>query len=211
MSVIVIDPGHGGTTTIGGSSPNNATGPRGTLEKSMTLLISVKVAELLNQIGHTVILTRNNDTNLGLADRARVAASNNANVFVSVHFNGNTNPTVQGTETWVHPTSTDDSRLLASSLLQRLVQVTGYRNRGMKSNDYGVLNPAIHNINTATCLIEISFITDPNDEARLLTVNYQNQLASSISQAIVDYINRASSIQPISPIPTPLPTRNADA
>jgi len=211
MSVIVIDPGHGGTTTIGGSSPNNATGPRGTLEKNMTLLISVKVAELLNHIGHTVILTRNNDTNIGLADRARVAARNNASVFVSVHFNGNTSPTVQGTETWVHPTSTDDSRLLASSLLQRLVQITGYRNRGVKSNDYGVLNPAIHNINTATCLIEISFMTNPNDEARLLTVSYQNQLAGSISQAIVDYINRASSIQPINPIHTPLSTRNADA
>lgn len=210
MSVIVIDPGHGGTEVIGGSNPNNATGPRGTLEKNLTLLISSKVAELLNQLGYTVILTRTTDVNKGLVERARVAARNNAQVFVSVHFNDDENPSVQGTETWVHPTATHESKLLASSLLQKIVQVTGYRNRGVKSNEWKVLDPTIHNISTANCLIEISFISDPNDEARLLTEVYQNKLAGGISQAIIDYIKREP-IQLINPVHTPFPTRVEDA
>jgi N-acetylmuramoyl-L-alanine amidase len=42
---IVIDPGHGGTTTVGDSSPNNATGPTGLLEKTLTLQVAQRAAE----------------------------------------------------------------------------------------------------------------------------------------------------------------------
>jgi N-acetylmuramoyl-L-alanine amidase len=202
MSNIVIDPGHGGTTATGNSSANNAKGPKGTLEKNITLSIAVKTAEILNQAGHSVVLTRNNDTNLGLSDRAKVAAKNNAEVFVSIHFNGDNNASVQGTECWVHPAATQDSRLLASSLLQRLVQVAGYTNRGVKAGKLGVLSPAVHAISTATCLIEISFITNAADETRLLTSAYQSQLANGISRAITDFINKATSITPLNPIPS---------
>ena len=199
MSTIVIDPGHGGNSPIGSSSPNNARGPNGTLEKNMTLVVSIKTAEILNQLGHIIILTRNNDVNLGLANRARIAANNNADVFVSIHFNGNENPSVQGTESWVHPGATNESNLLGSSLQQRLLRVTGYANRGLKSNNFGVLNPAFHNFNTAACLIEISFITDPNDEGRLLNPNYRTQLAQGIAHAIVDFFNRSTNITPLHP------------
>ena len=66
MDTIVIDPGHGGTTTTGNSSHNNATGPNGTKEKSVTLDLGVRVAELLVNQGYNVLLTRNSDVNLGL-------------------------------------------------------------------------------------------------------------------------------------------------
>ena len=45
---------------------------------------------------------RDTDTNLGLADRAAVANKASADAFVSIHLNDDDNPTVQGTETWVH-------------------------------------------------------------------------------------------------------------
>ena len=210
MSKIVIDPGHGGTAATGNSSANNAKGPKGTLEKKMTLVIAVKTAEILNQAGHSVILTRNNDINLGLSDRAKVAANNNAEVFVSIHFNGDNNASVQGTECWVHPATAQDSRLLASSLLHRLVQVTGYTNRGVKAGKLGVLSPAVHAITTAACLIEISFMTNATDEDRLLTSAYQSQLANGISRAITDFINKSTSIIPLNPVPTNVPVNEGD-
>src|SRR5947209_7297249 len=116
MATIVIDPGHGGSSVVGNSSPNNATGPAGTKEKNVTLNIAVRIGDALNGSGHTVLLTRNSDVNLDLKDRAAVAADNNADAFLSVHFNGSTDPTVQGSEAWVHSVSTDDSRLLAASV-----------------------------------------------------------------------------------------------
>ena len=210
MSNIVLDPGHGGKTAILKSSANNAKGPKGTLEKNMTLAIAVKTAEVLNQAGHNVILTRNNDTNLGLADRAKVAAKINADVFFSIHFNGDNDATIQGTECWVHPAATKDSKLLGSSLLQRLVEVTRYNNRGLRAGQLGVLSPAIHSIGTAACLVEISFITNDADETRLLNTAYQLQLAKGISQAITDFIKKATSILPVNPVPTKVPAIDGD-
>jgi N-acetylmuramoyl-L-alanine amidase len=81
MAVIVIDPGHGGNSVVGHSSPNNATGPAGTKEKNLTLEIAVRVGDALNGSGHTVLLTRKDSVGwllgiIGRADSGRARASN---------------------------------------------------------------------------------------------------------------------------------------
>ena len=192
MSVIVIDPGHGGTTAVGGSSPNNATGPAGTLERDLTLEVGLLVEPFLTAQGHTVVLTRTTDVNLGLADRAQVARSHTADVFVSIHFNGWTDPATQGTETLHHPSASDDSKLLAAAVQQRVLLATEHTDRGVKPQSLGVLDPARHALNTAGCLLEVSFLTDPAEETRLTDVNYKTRIAEQIAFAIVEYIARQS-------------------
>ncbi|MDB4919604.1 N-acetylmuramoyl-L-alanine amidase [Mucilaginibacter sp.] len=211
MSIIIIDPGHGGTANIGGSDANHAVGPAGTKEKDLTLIIAVKVAEKLTDGGYTVVLTRNNDSNLSLRDRATVGNDNQASVFVSIHFNGFNNPTTQGTETWVYTGASSDSILLATSLLLQLVNATGYSNRGVRSMKLGVLSPSYQYFSTAASLVEISFLTDPNEEQRLLTSAYQDSLAGAIYQAIVDYLVSASSISPDTPVANADPGGDGDA
>src|SRR5712691_1915297 len=98
MAVIVIDPGHGGTQRVGGSSPNNATGPAGTKEKTLTLAIGLRTRTALAGSGHTVHMTRTTDVNLGLADRAHVARDHRADAFVSIHLNASDEHNAQGTE-----------------------------------------------------------------------------------------------------------------
>lgn len=192
MPIIVIDPGHGGSTAVGGSSANNAIGPNGTLEKDLTLDIALRVFAAFQGSIHRVILTRTTDVNLGLRDRAAVAKNLLADVFLSIHFNGDDDSTVQGSETWLHTVNSDKSELLAKSVQQRVVSAAGYRDRGVKSKVLGVLDPANHEINTAVCLVEISFITDPNDERRLSLNAYKDSLANSLKVAIEDYINSSS-------------------
>jgi len=102
MATVVIDPGHGGQGKVGGSSGNNATSPAGLLEKDLTLAVARHAETALAAGGHTVKLTRITDVNLSLMDRAAVAKSARADVFVSIHFNGFGDTHVQGTETWVH-------------------------------------------------------------------------------------------------------------
>jgi N-acetylmuramoyl-L-alanine amidase len=205
--VVVIDPGHGGTAQVGGSRPNNATGPGGLQEKAIALTIAIKTAELLNQQGYDVLLTRNADTNLSLANRAAVALNRRAAAFVSIHFNGDRNPAVQGTETWVYVNATSDSRLLAASLLQQLLPVTGYRNRGVKSGtNVDVTNLAHHWPATGTSLVEISFLSNAAEETRLRTPAYQNSLARAIAQGVDDFIRRSSSI----PVPAVTPANFTD-
>src|ERR1044071_419614 len=103
MARIVIDPGHGGSQTIpNDSSWNNAVGPNGTLEKTLTLDVGLLVHQLLKTAGHDVHLTRASDVHLSLSKRAKVAKDISANAFVSIHFNGSTGHNAQGTETLVH-------------------------------------------------------------------------------------------------------------
>ena len=86
MAVIVLDPGHGGKpppVKLGGSSWNNARGPNGMLEKTITLDIAKRTRDELEARGHTVYLTRNGDNNLSLKDRASAARTRSADVFLS--------------------------------------------------------------------------------------------------------------------------------
>ena len=188
MSVIVIDPGHGGETKVGGSSPNNATGPSGTLEKHLTLDLARHAAAALKNSGHSVILTRNRDVNLRLDKRAAIAKDAGAEVFVSIHFNGFGDPQVQGTETWVHLLAGQAPRDLAARVQKAMLDVTLYHDRGVQSKTLGVLDPAHHDPATAACLAEVSFITSPADERRLQDDAYKQALGKAIAAGIADYL-----------------------
>lgn len=182
---IVLDPGHGGSSEVDGSSPNNAEGPSGLLEKTVTLDIANRV--LARAVGLEIILTRSTDTNLGLAARAGIAKQKAAAAFVSVHLNGWTTPDVQGTETYVHTNGSAKSVALANKVHASVLAATGLSDRGLKRAGFKVLDPSLHNGNTAACLIEISFLTQAKEEARLRTDAYLNQLADALIAAIETY------------------------
>ena len=197
MSTVVIDPGHGGTQPVGNppSSPNNATGPLGTFEKHVVLDIGSKCRDILRRQGVTVVMTRETDENVGLYTRAHIARDVRADAFVSIHLNGNASPAIQGTETYVYngtPTNSDSYRL-ATLVQNQSVAATGLRNRGVKiapAGEQGMLNPAQHYLGTAACLVELSFLTDPAEETRLLQENYKRSLAEAVAVAIYDFVNR---------------------
>lgn len=91
--VIVIDPGHGGTNNLTGSSFNNATSPTGVLEKAMALEYGQELRTSLidwattNDSQARIIITRNGDFNVSGADRAAIARDNGADVIYIIHFN----------------------------------------------------------------------------------------------------------------------------
>lgn len=90
---VVIDPGHGGSATVGGSSPNNATSPSGVKEKDMILKLALCARDALinrgreHQLDIKVFLTRDRDVNVGITDRAKLAGQKKAQLFLSIHFN----------------------------------------------------------------------------------------------------------------------------
>src|SRR5207253_8859471 len=137
---VVIDPGHGGTAAAGGSSPNNAVGPNGVLEKDVVLDIGRRVATLL---GHraNVVLTRNGDDNQSLTARAKVAKDADADVFLSIPLNGWKDSVLDVSEAWVATGSNGSSHALARAVLDRVLAVTHARDRGIREADLGVLLP----------------------------------------------------------------------
>jgi N-acetylmuramoyl-L-alanine amidase len=114
--VIVIDPGHGGTATVEGSSWNNAIAASGALEKTLnfqyaqslkTHLESDSIQKIFQGKGYCevkIILTRSSDVNLTGKERVKVATDNKADILMSIHFNG-ADKKVRGTETYYRTAS----------------------------------------------------------------------------------------------------------
>lgn len=197
MAKIVLDPGHGGTTKLGGSSPNNAVGQGGLLEKTVTLDVGLRAEKLLAAQGHTVKLTRKADNNVGLADRAAVAKAIAAPVFVSIHLNG-FNQSAQGTETLCDTVHSSLSADLCRAVQKRMVAATGYDDRnkghpgGVKRQPLGVLKSGSHHAKTACCLVEISFMDVVAEETRLKTSAYLDQVSKALADGITDYLAAGS-------------------
>lgn len=175
--VIVLDPGHGGDTTIGFSSPNNATSPSGVREKELTLrlaeLVRAQIAE--RAVDVRVELTRTADVNLSLADRARRASEAGADAFLSLHFNGFDGAT-RGVEAHIRPkaagnVNAEQDRHFAQALVGAVYETVrsfdaGTRNRGVKESNLGVLRddllgntPGHHPC--VACLLEVEFLDVP--------------------------------------------------
>lgn len=192
MAIIVLDPGHGGDTNLVGSSANNAVGPAGTLEKNLTLDVATRLGALMTSRGHTVHMTRTTDVNVSAENRARLASSVGAAVFLSIHFNAFADATVQGTETLVRPLGGGTglaavdalSRTLATDIQAALVASLGHRDRGLVAGRYAVLSDAYHVATTARCLAEVSFLTDAAEERRLMTSAYLDQIAGALCHGL---------------------------
>jgi len=188
---VVLDPGHGGSAKVGGSSSNNASGPNGLLEKDVALDVARRVGVLLGDRA-TVVLTRSGDENRSLVDRARIARDADADVFLSIHFNGWTTPDVDGTEAWVAKSSNGGSHELAHAVLGRVTAVTRAPDRGVREADLGVLLPARQGAHTAASLLEVAFLTNPQEAERLARDDYRQSLAQAIADGIVERLPAAA-------------------
>ncbi|WP_095209123.1 N-acetylmuramoyl-L-alanine amidase family protein [Luteimonas sp. JM171] len=224
--VIVIDPGHGGHTREGGSSFNNATSfgdseGRRTLEKDLALIFGRKLQKSVERQAQDlsyplrVIMTRDEDINVGIADRATFSAKYGADIFISIHFNGNDRSAVHGPETLIE--SSDDGNVNFDqdmALAQRIqaaltatvpnAQQVGERGyRGVKiyspppSGVYRDRN--LGNIaglpNSRACLAEIDFITNPDVELELISgpraAQNQDAVVEALAEALLsDMLNQ---------------------
>jgi N-acetylmuramoyl-L-alanine amidase len=106
--ILVIDPGHGGSTVAGSlaqrsnSSPNNASSPGGLKEKDLTLEFSKVLREEIHREADRqgrvlgVLLTREEDVNLDFAERARICNRPETACVVSIHFNATSGAKASG-------------------------------------------------------------------------------------------------------------------
>ena len=94
LPVIVIDPGHGGDDL-------GATGTGGLLEKDVVLAIALELRELATKKpGFKVVLTRDSDKFIPLAQRTALANSENGLIFISIHANASPSHTLSGIESY---------------------------------------------------------------------------------------------------------------
>lgn len=188
--VIVIDPGHGSIQPGGWSDPG-AVGPSGLQERDVVTDIAWKLAEILQQEGATVIMTRTgSSTNLDLAGRARLANDNQADIFVSIHCNSSTNPSIAGTSTYFYAPwdsvlgAQRAARQRLATLVQReLVAQLGRRDIGILEANFAVLRETT----VPSILVETAFISNKEEEQLLATEEFRAKAARGIANGIIRY------------------------
>lgn len=156
--VVCIDPGHGGT------SSGAANGKR--MEKDDNLRLSLLVRDILEERGYTVVMTRDDDSDVSLEDRCKIANKARASLFVSIHRNSSASPDAVGMEMWIHSSNPTDDTLLAQNILDNLDVAGISQNRGIHSGyrDGADLNYYINrNTKMPSCLAEIGFISSKAD------------------------------------------------
>ena len=178
---IVIDAGHGGHQPAGRSSPLGVVGPRGLLEKDVTLELARRVAA---KLGGRAVLTRADDRNVSLAARCAVAHRLGAPVFLSLHADGAGSG--RGAKAYVHRRAGEASRALAKALARELVTY-GAPGRCGESAELAVLAPDHLPPGAAACLLEVDCLSDPGGEARLGDPRELDRLAASIARGLERY------------------------
>jgi|GEM_PF-1399273 len=177
---VVIDPGHGGYDV-------GAVGPTGIREKDVNLAVALKLGALLQSQGINVIYTRiddnvswTNDIHNDLQTRCDIANNVNADFFVSIHSNSSDSSSAVGTETYYSTVKPSDSSL-AKIMQDNLVAENNLLNRGVKSANFYVLN----NTKMPSVLVELGFISNPNEEKLLDSPDFQTKSANGLAKGIM--------------------------
>ena len=179
--LICIDPGHGG------GAPG-AIGVSGTSEKTVNLAIGLLLAADLRKAGLNVIMTREDDRSVGLQERADIANAASASLFVSVHNNAATSDAT-GTETFYAGTPDNystEGRLLAEAIQRNLLEALDSVDRGARTHWIRLV--VLHDTDMPAALAEVGFMTNAEEEAKLLTPSYQQAAAQAIADGVLEYL-----------------------
>ena len=190
--VVVVDPGHGGIDP-------GAKGSGGSVEKEITLAVARRLADFLQQSGAKVILTRDTDTMLydsdtsgllakkrqDLSRRVDMANENNADVFVSIHVNSfKADSRQHGAQTFSQPGS-EESKELSKSIQAEISRLLKNTTRKPKEVDYFTGRKS----KMPSVIVEIGFISNPEEEKLLLDPEYQTKMAFSVYAGVVKYFD----------------------
>lgn len=183
--LIVLDPGHGGKDL----GAHSLTAPR-YQEKLLALSTARLVKNYLEELGHTVMMTRSEDVFIPLETRASFANQLAPAIFVSIHYNSAENTSAEGIEIFYYKGKNDSERtqssqLLAQTILDQMLKSTGAKSRGVKSQNFSV----IRNTKMPAVLIEGGFLTNADERQRVKNATYLKKLAWGIAQGIDKYLN----------------------
>ena len=189
--VIVLDAGHG-VPDEGAESSN------GTSEASINLKIALKVQNLLEQSGSTVILTRSDENAIydlesstlrekkisDIHNRVKIGNESSADIFVSIHLNKIPQKQYWGWQTFYKETCAEGKKLATciQNSLNETIQKENTRVPLKIDNVY-----IVKHVEIPTSIVECGFLSNEEEEELLQTDEYQDKLAWGIYIGIMDY------------------------
>lgn len=188
---VVIDAGHG-------KPDEGAQSSRGTTEAETNLKIALKLQNLLEQCGSSVILTRSDENAIydldaktlkqkkisDIHNRVKIGNESSADIFVSIHLNKIPQQQYDGWQTFYNAQNQDGQKLAVAIQNNLNKAIQKENNRVAKSIDNIYI---VKHVEIPTTIVECGFLSNPDEEKKLLEDEYQNRLAWGIYNGIIDY------------------------
>ena len=174
--IIAVDAGHGGTNT-------GAVGATGTYEKEVTLALALKLQKTLEKEGAKVIMTRTSEQFFDNKERILFYRDSLPDLLLSLHLNSSEDPfKTGGTSTYYRYIGFKN---LSFDIYKRMLEL------GLK--DYGNTGSFNFMLNSPTeypnALIETLFLSNLEEEAKILDEKFQQQMVDKIVLGIKDFLN----------------------
>ena len=188
---IVIDAGHG-------KPDEGAESSRGTTEAETNLKIALKLQNLLEQSGCSVILTRSDENAIydidsktlrqkkisDIHNRVKIGNESSADIFVSIHLNKIPQQQYDGWQTFYNAQNAEGQKLAVSIQNNLNDAIQKENNRVAKSIENIYI---VKHVEIPITIVECGFLSNPDEEKLLLEDEYQNRLAWGIYNGIIDY------------------------
>lgn len=184
--IIYIDPGHGGIDP--GAIYKDIK------ESEINLKISEKIKNELESLGATVYLTRYGDYDLSLPNtinrkrsdlsrRGNIINNSNCDIYVSIHLNSETSSSWHGAQVFYDDVNSENEKI--AELMQEELKKSLKTTREAKLNNDIYLSKRVKRPGV---LIEVGFISNPNERYLLKQDSYQQKAASTITSGIKKYL-----------------------
>jgi N-acetylmuramoyl-L-alanine amidase len=172
---IAVDAGHGGPS-IGAVGVNSKVN-----EKDCNLQIAKELEKYLKRRGADVFLTRTADQDLSMTDRLLMLKEADPDILISIHHNAGSNPDAKGVSTYYRYIG---FKHLTVTILDRMLELGLYDFGNIGSFNFSLNGPTDY----PNCLVEVAFLSNPEDEKRSIDPNFQTDVAKKIRKGIIDWL-----------------------
>jgi N-acetylmuramoyl-L-alanine amidase len=173
--LIAIDAGHGGSNAGASGLTSKVQ------EKEYTLKIAKQLEKYLKKKKFKVYMTRNEDVDVGMIDRTLMLREKQPDIMFSIHLNSSGNQTVKGVSTYYRYIG---FRPLTQYVLDRMLEL-GLNNFGnIGAFNFSLSGPTEY----PNCLVEVAFLSNAEDEQKILDEKFHKETAKKIYKGLKDYL-----------------------